>query len=780
MAEIAPQNPINSLKGPRLTPAGKPITPIVKNAFSAREIHKGLWDADASNRLTRAWVQGILEGKPPYDPAVMRNAGLASCCNLDWRDGQLAIRKKMVPYVEALNSLPTFMRIKTSFGASQSERDRFGRIMSEKHKKLLKTWDAFHFRYLYKILYLTSHGIAFAYFDNKDDWRWNVSCPGDMVVPRLSRADSTEFDIVSTYRDFQPHELYNFIRTQGKNAKWTEEGNEGFHVPTVRQMIMRSGTKDMFRANDWELSERLIKNNEIYYSWTNQVCQCIVQYAKETDGSVTQMIVSKDSMEPETNKRRKKGETDEKEQFLYRETGFYNSMKEGLIVFARDIGTNGDFHSIRGTGSDIFPMVQKLNELKCGLFDATEVQMSIPIQASEEILSNEFAYTKSGPFLIINQNVKMLDRQNPNFSQSALPAMDMIQRGFLEQQGERMQPEGKPPEDLEGLLDNLSGIDVMESTLWHTRWEMLLQQSLRRLINIKSQAEPGGVGALLFRKWCMNEGVPSEAIDNIIWDESDAVRAIGNGSPQGRLFTLDRMEKVVPQLDDEGRRNWVRDYIAALPGTDQSHVDRYAPQEPDMRPGVEVKIAMMENQIIMNGGSVEPLPDEPHLSHVEVHIKPMLELQQKVETGEMDEAEAVVPLMPLFMHAQAHLQMAGQDPMQKHRINMLRQALHNMGEIITNGERKRLKMQEEQAQQKGADGQPPVDPVAQAKAQAIQQKSHLDFLKAQSDLGMAGQNAIQAEQLHNMKMAQQRAKITQSRQDMNLKDISTAAKIAAS
>lgn len=785
MPDIATQNPVNLLNAPRITPDGKAIIPIIKNAFSARQIHKGNWDADASNRLTRAWVQGILEGKPPYDPNVMRSAGLANCCNLDWRDGQLAIRKKMVPYVEALNSLPTLMRIQTKFGSTPSERIRYGRIMSEQHKKLYKSWDAFYFRYLYLVLYLASHGQAFAYFDNRSDWRWAVSGPGDMVVPRLSRADATEFDVISAYRDFQPHELYSFVKNQPKNAKWTENG-QGWYVPGVRRMIAKAGNKDFFRTNDWELAERNIKNNELYYSWTNKVCQCIVMFAKEVDGSVTQMILSKDAIEIPSQKRNR--EDDSEEQFLYKETGFYHSMKEGIVVFARDIGTNGDWHSIRGTGSDIFPMVQKLNELKCGLVDATEVEMSIPIQASEEVLSSEFAYTKSGPFLVINQNVKMLDRQNPNYSHSALPAMQMIQQGFLEQQGERMpQQGGKPPQDLEGLLDNLSGIDIMESTLWHCRWEILLQQSLRRLVEIKSEAEPGGKEAMAFRRRCMEAGVPAKAIDEIVIEDCEAVRAIGNGSPQGRLFTLDRMEKVVPQMDEEGRRNWVRDYISALPGTDQSHVDRYAPQEVDMRPGVEVKIAQLENNILMSGGQVVPLPDEPHLSHAEEHIKPMIAIQQQVEGGQMDEAQAVQQLMPLFMHTQAHLQMAGQDNMQKYRVNMLRQSLHNMGEIITNGSRKLMKMQQEQAQaqqdgqtQGGDGGQPQQpDPVVMAKAESINQKTRVDFLKAQAQLGMSGQNAIQAQQLHEQKMEQERLKLAKAKQEMSLRDISAAAKISS-
>src|SRR5262249_21816804 len=162
-------------------------------------------------------------------------------------------------------------------------------------------------------------------------------------------------------------------------------------------------------------------------------------------------------------------------------------------------------------------------------------------------------------------------KQNPNYTKSLYPGMQMLEQDLHDQSGggEASQPGSKM--DLEGILDNLTGIDVMENTLWHMRWQMTLRESLRRLICIKSEAMTGGPEAMDCRQWVKDQGVPAEAIDQIMVDDCMAVRPIGNGSPQARLFTLDRMEKVVPFMDDTGRRRYARDFTTALPGTSIEH-----------------------------------------------------------------------------------------------------------------------------------------------------------------------------------------------------------------
>jgi hypothetical protein len=777
---ISQDNPITDIPAPSFNSDGSPKSPLVSTPEACRGIHLENWYADSNNRLFRAWVQSMLEGKPPNDPALMRAAGLQGCSNINWLDGQLAIRKKMIPYVEMLNSLPTFLNIKTEYGTN-AQRVQWGKVMSECHARVMRSWRPFVPRYLYNVLYLVSHGASFCYFPDCNDWRWNVSTLGDMVIPRLTRADASEFQVVSTVRQFTPSELWKRIKNSKKGDQWTKEEEQGWHVPTVRQKMEKAVGRTFFKANDWELSERLWKDNELYYNRSAKTCACVVMWVEETDGSVTQLICSEDAVT---------GQGLKNEQFLSREYSYFQNMQDGLIVFTRDIGTNGDFHSIRGTGNDIFPLVQQMNRMKNSMFDALEVEMSIPVRASSEVLSTELAYTKAGPFMPLYDGMEIVERKAANYSNSAFPGMEMINRNFLEQTGQL--PQGLPSGsnmDFEGLLGALSGIDVMESTLFHLPWQSLLRNSLGRMIRIKSTAEDGGREAFEFRKLCMKRGVPKEAIDQIDIEGSNAVRAIGNGSPQSKLFAMNAMKEVVTMFDEEGKNKWLRSYLGSLPGISWEQVDDFAPEVEGMRPDQNVRNAIFENDILQRGGVAPVLPNDEHIIHLQQHLEPMMQIVQSVEEG-MPEDEAVQPLYPLYMHANEHLQMAGDEPLIQNQLASIRQAMQTMGEIIVNGQRK-AEAKQKKAEENAAKGlDPDGNPLPDGGGLVNGERPIFNgltgtelklFTEAQIKLQQAGRSAQIREEQHQLSMAAKKQEVIDkaaaAKTNRSLADYKTAAQI---
>jgi hypothetical protein len=792
--ELTPDNPINQVPKPEFSKStGKPVAPKIKTPAQVRSLYQSDWDADRSNRLTRAIVQGMLEGKPPYDPKKMADAGLAGCCNIDWRYGQKAIRDKMKPYVMALNSLPVFMNIRTKFG-SPSERTLWGRLMSDNHAKLLRSWESFHFRYQYAVLYKASHGVAFGYFNDHVDWRWHVSTLGEMVVPRLSKADASEFARMSMAKPYEPSYLWDQIKEAVRQGwEWTRpKTKDGWHVESVKQAIRDATHQEFFSTDDYEKNEMLWKNKETVYSQSAKVCDAIIMWTKEDDGTVSQNITSKKALKPLEGK--KKGE----EQFLYKRAAHFQSMRQGVVTFARDIGTNGHLHSIRGTGSDIYPIVAELNKMECAAYDAMKVEMSIPVEATEEVWNSESGYVQAGPFLLLRPGFKTIDRSPRNFSNSVFPGMQMLRANLADQSGSSKMPEQPGNKvDMEGLLESISEIDAMESVLHGIAWQRLLRESLRRLVNIKTSEQPGGPEALEWRRMCKEDGVPDQAIEQIDIESCTAMTPIGNGSPQARMFTMGAMEKLVPFFDEQGRNNYVRDSVASLPGMTYEMVDRYAPQEADLRPTEQVRFARMENVLLKGGADPESdcavLPNDDHITHLENHAPAMDKIVAEVDEGMLEMEEAVRPLFPLYVHASQHIELCMENPILKNQVAAFRMAMHNVGEIITNGQRKlearEQKRLENEAKGLDADGNPlpgaegeggerPIFPDPTGSGMMLTASEYQMVARTQIHLSDAARNAANAQELHRIRAQDLREqaidKKIASQQKRQLADLKTA------
>jgi hypothetical protein len=344
---------------------------------------------------------------------------------------------------------------------------------------------------------------------------------------------------------------------------------------------------------------------------------------------------------------------------------------------------------------------------------------------------------------------------------------------------------------------------VMESILFNIPWQRLLRESLRRLVRIKHAMEPGGQQAMEFKKLCKEEGIPDEALEQIDYEGTMAVRGLGNGSPQARMFTTSAMKDYVPFMDEEGRANWVRDGIAALPGVDWTQVDRYAPEYADMRPSQQVRNALEENvnlkmigmvadERVLSVEDVPVLPNDDHITHLETQTPAMEKIVGQVDEGALLMEEAVRPLFPLYIHCTQHIEACLDNPILKDQLAAFRRAMHNVGEIITNGQRK-LQAQEEKAQEnyaKGldADGNPlpgaegeeggerPIFQSPLGDGQMLTASEYQLVAKAQVHLSDAARNAARADEIHEMRVNSMRGDSLAREQDARNRTLESAQK----
>lgn len=757
--DTAPPSPgIGTIPNAEFTVEGKAIKPRVRTAIIARQIHEQMFQADMSRRLNRSHLSAALANKQPFDPDKMKAAGLDGCSNMDFRYMSTAVRKELGPYASTFLNTRQFMRIKTKYGTPE-QRSHWEAVISEGHTRMLNNWPGFMFRYLYCALYQIQHGKSFAYFPDSHTPFWQVASEGEMLVPEFAKSDTTDFGTVSCPREYQVSELYKLIGkfSKGDMEKSMEDPEyrfNGWHLPSVIRALCKATEKDFYQANDFDLTVREWEANEVFFTCSEKVVKSIIQWTTEGDGYVTHRILTKNA-DPDDQ-----GE----DLFLYEDIARYKSMDSAIIMFYDNIGTNGYVHTINGRGSAMFPMARKLTELGNRLVDAVDIELSIPVTGTEEAITSELAFTRGGPFWIIHQGIRMLERKNPDYSNSVMPAMQMLKADFqnvlAQPSVDRQKGDSNP---LNGMMDQLDGLEDLGAILWVHSWQRLLREQLRRCIDIKSSSETGGSEVFRWREYCYSNGVPKEAFDQIDVDGSTSIMPIGNGSPKAMFFAMSQMDSLVPFMDEKGKNNYARAKAAALPGVTWQHVDDFIPEQTNLRPGPEVKIAMMENNQLMQGMALEVLPDEPPITHLNVHLQPMQQILQAVEDGQMTRAGASTKLFELYKHSEMHLQMATDNRQTRNQLNEFRRAIEVMGEVIVNGQRE-LRAEQEKAQQDGSQPQGGANGV-------LDQKQMAEVIKGQLRIADAHRNWQMADMEHNVRM-------DQIRKDGEQKRALTAAKAA--
>lgn len=747
---LSSDNPITKMGGERITDSGKPIIPRIKDVNTARSKYQECWRADSVARGRRAVVQAMVDSEPPFDQERMKRNGMASATNVDFRYGFSALEKAMAPYLELESSVSTLLNIKTKHGAP-GERTEWENIISEEWTKMLRNWDRYDYLYLYNIQYFLTHGVSACYFNDAYSWYWNVTTLGEMVMPRGVRAADSEIPLIFLNKELQPEELYAMLQSDD---------------PCCNKKQIIAAIKDSQPATtgsvdeDWEKLEREYKGNSLEYSSaTADVTKVIFAFVLEVDGSVTHLIFRRD---PTTL-------PGIKDDFLYKKSNHYKKMSEAITVFTYGIGSDCFLHSIRGFAARIYPIVDSLNRLKCKFIDALVVEAAIPIQGSDEAM-NEMTFTMNGPFMIFHPDVSIMQHENPNYSNSLIPGFAMLENNFNDQMvgytGQAPsgnQEKSKYQFQVEAELSG--GLKVSQSNVFYKPRERFLKEVLRRTIREDYDvAEEGGREVADFRQACFERGVPKEAINKIDFKSTTVTRSIGNGSPAARLSALQQLGSLYARMDEQGKRAYDRDMAAAAPGMSYDAVERYFPSPQNLRPSMDVSIAQLENYPLMNGGTAQIQPNQPHLIHLQEHVKPMLEIVTQVQEGVVPIEEAVVPLTPLYQHSAEHLILAGETELNKEEVAQYNQLLQQVGEVVDNGNKKRLAMQRK-AQEEVAAGQP------QAAGAPVVDKS---VIESQVMLERAATSQKHAQEEHDVKMA---GLLQKQQQDLALKDAKTAASI---
>jgi hypothetical protein len=660
----------------------------LKDARTARELYETLRRADGDNAKTRAKVQAMFDGSPPYDPSQLRKTQQQFRCNLNFGEAESLLEYAMSGYVDLLHSVEDLVHTPTTWG-EPNEREHFTGILSHEISRTIREWPQFNFNFLHLCTQFVGHGLGIGHFEDRFDWRFRAAGQSDFLIPRGALASEDELEVAVAVRTYPLHEIWSKIRNPEDAAA------AGWNVEETRKALAQGTSSESASSHEYEKMESELKNNDWLSTARATTITLIHLWVKEFNGSVTHCIVSRKECCDE---------------FLYVGEGFLGSMQQGFVMFPYGLGTNSHYHGLRGLGYKIFPAIQVSNRLRSQLVDGAMLASSVMLQPGSETDFTNMALTYYGAYAVIAPGMSVVPQATPNFQNSVIPVLNDMGTQLQQRTGQYTTSSvfdtGRERTRFEvaAHLEAAAKLSVTALNLFYQPWDRLVREMVRRMIRPDYvRDEPGGEAIEFLRYRLQLAGVPLEAFHGIDVNNVRAVRAVGAGSPAARTVSLGNLMEVMSAYDPVGRHNLLRDRTVTEVGATQA--DRYIKRDSGPRVPVDAKIAILENDALTAGRPVEVMAEELHMVHIEYHLQALGEFIEQEQEGAPIE-ELVPRMMALYEHTIAHLEYVQGDVMMQEQVAGYREFLQQAGEIIHNG-MKRLAKLEREAQEEGSpDGEP--------------------------------------------------------------------------
>ena len=658
---------------------GKVPESRLKSAAALRAIHSQNRRDDEGSAINRARVQAMLDGEPPFNQAALNANGQGAKANANFLQGRTLLNRINNGYLDMVTSVKQLMSISVEYG-EPAERHDYNRIITEELTRTIRKWGSFQSRFMRLVDMFNTHGVGIAFWPDPDDFRFSVCGFGDMLVPRQTEASEDCVEIATAEKHMTVAELYGYIKDEEKAAA------RGWNVPAVKDAIHRAVTTTTNYSNfDIEATQREVKNSDFIANRKFQHVKVVCGYVKEFNGKISYYMAEKDHEGP----------------FLCVEPNKYASAEEAFVFFCYGVG-NGTFHGIRGFGHLIYPTEQLINRTINTAFDLSTTGVLLESEGANSEM--EMSIRKVGAWEILPKGFRLADGTTtlPNMSQTLYPLLDRAKNMLGESGSQFAAPQAgvyQNEDSVNAQLEQLAGADSGSIDLFYGSFDRVIRTMVKRIV-VGPKSDPL---VREFHRRIAARGITPEILKAIDHDNTYAFRAYGAGSPAARALVHKQLLSLLPNLDETGQQFLLHNVLADIVGPIIADNYRPAPTQPRMP--AEAKTAFLENSTLARGEEVPVFPSEMHATHAMQHMPFINQRLDAIERGQLDPMQELPGLQQMLAHLSEHGNALATDPSQKAMFGMVKETINNMGQVVTNMERK-IKAEQRKAAESGANGEP--------------------------------------------------------------------------
>lgn len=760
----------------------KPDGEKPKSRLTSASNGRALFLQDVRNYAKRsqrnALVAGLIDGNPPLSQSALMKSGQGARANFNTGEGQAFLETAVSPFYDLATEVETFAtaRIPAEFGPDAVE---LSHCVQDYFQELLLKNEDHDYNLQLGLHEMVCYGMGPMVWDDDLNWQSQARLFSLLRVPPRTKASVNQWDHFSLEYYFTVGEMYQFI------ADPEAASAMGWDVKAVKDAIMSagSGLSSLQGWNQWENVQRMLRDNEYYYSAqvpTIRVARILVCEFADKDGNraVTEGWVAADGAD---------------DRWLFRKDRRYERMSQVIAPHFYDRG-NGDVNSIKGLGVKQYGQLLQIQRSMMATIDGAYLNSTSLFQSNASVLKQNLEIMHAGPATVIPNSLTFVQRNPAGAMEPLFAVRKELQSTLsanLSQYRQRQEKESGNPASATEINARLQQASLLGKTAiarYYEQRDHWFQETFRRAINSEITDSMGewAKQAREFQKKCREKGVTKEMLKKTV---VRATRTAGQGSSFLRTQALMATLQILgPALPPDGLLRLQKDILAAIDG--QPMVERYLPA-PDMRPGEQANVweAMMENSAFHDGAQIPVTSTQMHGVHMDVHFE-FLDLAAGTVPQGADPAEVLKTLQAGGANITLHLQQFSRDPMNQQKTKVYAQRLQELGNVVDQLSDFVAKQAQQQAEEQQRMAQMQQDPEMMMKQAESQQdmmlkdaktRQMLDLKRQNHDARLA-QNAQKSAQGAAIKDAQAAQAITlkavQAQADLAIKAASAAAKPA--
>lgn len=534
----------------------------LSDPMAAQNYCRRLIDNDDSKRgFKRASVNGLRDGRSPYQISDLQKAGRLDACNVNWGTARSYMESAGGAIYDLFTEAPGYVTIFTDYGNGEQQ-ERWNSIISREVDRSLKDTPVWDYEMSLSIDEMVWHGCGPLLFE--DAWKPlpKAFLCGHLKVPEFTKSDTHYWESGMIEATYYPPELYAFIEDEAAARA------VGWDVEYTKKVIANAmGLRNQVGSpHSWEFYQQELKNNSLSYYDEPRVCKVCHLFWQEFDGGITQVIVERNQAT---------GGADSSIKFLFRHERRYRSWQEVIHPMYFDHGNGGYHHSVTGLGVKLYGAMEYENRLLCNLCDKAFAP-KILFKPTTAQARQGFQLAQYGEFGVLPKDLDNIQSPVAGLMDDGMKLHGMIGNlvssnlsSYRQQVPARK--EGNPVTKFEKQYEASmqAALSKTQFNRFYEQLDQLYAEIYRRLANPNSPNEM----AQEFQRRCKKAGVPIEALGRI--SRIQATRVVGQGSSFLRKSAIDALLPYAGSLPENGRVRLIKDKIAAEAG--QYAVDIYYP-----------------------------------------------------------------------------------------------------------------------------------------------------------------------------------------------------------